>query len=191
MNCCAGAPVIWVRGLCCWCGAGDATLVAVSDVHRTGRHLRQCMSYRAMGAVTTLIGRRRRRRRRLFLEDAMHAPVVVPLGVPAQHHQHGLTAIMDARVSARKHMVRVPSRPCIDRDSIVGDVLFAGVVLRACSSFPSVSSLLDALAFWAAVACLIVGRTVFAIGSQSLGPRIARSRVLRCWLELSRFRSAI
>lgn len=43
-------------------------------------------------------------------------------------------------------------------------VLFAGVVLRACSSFPSVPSPLDAQAFWATVACLIVGRTVFAIG---------------------------
>lgn len=53
------------------------------------------------------------------------------------------------------------------------------------------SSVLDAPALWAAIACLIVGRTVIAIGVQSVGPGIARSRMLRCWPEPSRFRSAI
>ncbi|HHA2818001.1 TPA: DMT family transporter [Stenotrophomonas maltophilia] len=75
-------------------------------------------------------------------------------------------------VATRKQMVRFPM-PALALTGIqsFAVALFAGVVLLAGRSLPSVPSVLDAPAFWAAVAWLIVGCTIFATGAQNLGAR--------------------
>lgn len=75
-------------------------------------------------------------------------------------------------VATRNQMVRFPmSALALTGIQSFAVALFAGVVLLAGRSLPSVPSVLDAPAFWAAVAWLIVGCTIFATGAQNLGAK--------------------
>ncbi|HDS1649326.1 TPA: DMT family transporter [Stenotrophomonas maltophilia] len=75
-------------------------------------------------------------------------------------------------VATLKQMVRFPrSALALTGIQSFTVALFAGSVLMAGSFLPSVPSVLDAPAFWAAVAWLIVGCTIFATGAQNLGAR--------------------
>ena len=75
-------------------------------------------------------------------------------------------------VATRKQMVRFPmSALALTGIQSFAVAQFAGLVLLAGRSLPSVPSVLDAPAFWAAVAWLIVGCTIFATGAQNLGAR--------------------
>lgn len=75
-------------------------------------------------------------------------------------------------VATRKQMVRFPI-PALALTGIqsLAVALFAGVVLLAGSSLPSIPYVLEAPTFWGAVAWLVVGCTVFATGAQNLGAK--------------------